>query len=220
MEYLDTEAEFFRINNYEECHFNHNYKKGLNKMTEPFNTSPDADSGFHFARETITKYLRYGVYLREVYIPQDPDTIVIRDPSGKKYRANKIILGKRYLLSDVETFKMLKGKVDFRVSYDFAARWAAGKGYGDILDFLIDNGCDPNAKNGHAIRLASRNGHIKVVKQLVSRGVSISFKNYEAFRFAAFNGREEVVDFLIKCGSDVYAEDNYAIECYLSKRTL
>ncbi|AVL94818.1 hypothetical protein ma432 [Moumouvirus australiensis] len=64
---------------------------------------------FYFTKlRYIHKFLDFGVYLQEVTLPIDnPDFQMIKDPEGKKYRANMIILGKRRDLKDSETWKYL-----------------------------------------------------------------------------------------------------------------
>lgn len=82
------------------------------------------------------KFLDFGIYLREVTLPtltDYPDFKIIKDKSGDKWRANMIIIGKQYDLSNVDTFKYLIEKgADIHADGDFALRWSARKGYFDV----------------------------------------------------------------------------------------
>ena len=105
---------YFKITNAAENHNGFQYSDGLNVLKEKFNDNPDdscCKGGFYFTNaENIFKFLNYGIYLREVTLPTDnPDFRMIKDKEDDKWRANMIILGKRYDLSSVDTFKYLIG---------------------------------------------------------------------------------------------------------------
>ena len=72
--------------------------------------------------KNIFKFLDYGIYLREIILPIDnPDFRMVLDPSGDKWRANMVIFGARYDLSNMNTFKYLvENGADINVYNDYA----------------------------------------------------------------------------------------------------
>ena len=107
---------YFKITNPAENHNGFQYSDGLNVLKDKFNDNPNhacCSGGLYFTNgENIFKFLNYGIYLREITLPtENPDFKKIKDPSGDKWRANMIFLGKRYDLSNVDTFKYLMEKV-------------------------------------------------------------------------------------------------------------
>jgi hypothetical protein len=106
---LDT--VYFKITNREENHYGFQYKDGLNILDGELDNSNLGCSreGLYFTDiKNIFKFLSFGVYLREVYLPtNDPKLRVILDKSRDKWRANMIILGPKYDLLDVDTFRYL-----------------------------------------------------------------------------------------------------------------
>lgn len=162
-------AKYFKITNAEENHYGFQYTDGLNVLEEPFNDNPNdtcGKGGFYFTTiDHIHKFYSYGIYLREVFLPEnDLNFKIIMDGSGHKWRANKIILGKKYSLLDLETYKLFGLNMNENIyilkfactyeknigieyvkrffdpiihsSYDLA-RNAAIFGNTDILDYLV-----------------------------------------------------------------------------------
>ena len=132
---------YYKITNKEECHNGYQYVDGLNildKMFEPNGSC--VVGGLYFTTiEHIFKFLDYGCYLREITLPKDCQWV--QDPAGDKFRADKIILGKKYDLADPSTFQ-----------------------------FLIEKGADIYAENNRALSYASWFGHSEVVKYLINAG--------------------------------------------------
>ncbi|AVL95272.1 ankyrin repeat protein [Moumouvirus australiensis] len=170
---------YFKITNELECHHGFQYVDGLNILKEEFNNNPNdscVSGRLYFSdSENICKFLGYGMYLREVFLPiGNPDFLMIKDPEGDKYGANMIILGKRRDLKDLETWKyMFSIGIDIRAKDDYAVRWASGNGHLEVVKYLVGMGADIRSDNDYAVRLASRNGHINIVKYLKKRGVEI-----------------------------------------------
>lgn len=103
------QKQYFKITNKDENHHGFQYKEGLNVLDKPFDEQGYCvPGGLYFTdAKHICEFLSYGVYLREISLPfDDKDFRWVRD-NGNKWRANKIILGKRYYLSEVDTFKYL-----------------------------------------------------------------------------------------------------------------
>ena len=94
-------ATYYKITNKEENHNGFQYQDGLNVLEESFNDDPIAScvsGGFYFTtKEHIHKFYNYGIYIRIVKLPtDDPEFKIIKDPEGDKWRANKIILCKKF----------------------------------------------------------------------------------------------------------------------------
>jgi hypothetical protein len=103
---------FYKVTNLNENHHDFQYRDGENVLLEAFNDDAEsscAPGGLYFTdRGNIAAFLNYGVWIREVTLPWDSKGFkVIADPSGNKFRANKIILGKRYSAYDPDTFHII-----------------------------------------------------------------------------------------------------------------
>ena len=106
---------YVKITNKYEIHNKFVYRDGLNELLEPFNdneTESCVTGGLYFTNiQNAHKYYSFGIYIRKINLPEnDPEFKIIMDPSGDKWRANKIILGKKYSLCDPETYKILNLK--------------------------------------------------------------------------------------------------------------
>ena len=182
---------YFKINDGKYNGFQ--YVSGLNILKEEFNVNchnPCCANGFYFADiANIFKFINYG-YLTEVTLPcsalsgsssatllpcsalsgsssDNPDFKMIKDPKEDKYRANMIILGKRYDLSKVETLK-----------------------------YLIENGADIHADNDAIFRYNAENGNLDIVKYLVENGANVHAENNAAFSWSAYYSHWDVYQFL------------------------
>ena len=155
---------YFKITNPAENHNGFQYSDGLNVLKEKFNDDPNKSccaGGLYFTNgENIFKFLNYGIYLRDVILPSDdPDFQKIKDPEGDKWRANMIILEKRYDLSNVDTFKYLVEKgANIHADNDCALQWSAREGNLDVVQFLVENGADIHAADDYALKLSAING--------------------------------------------------------------
>ena len=174
---MNSHKLYFKVTNGKENHNGFQYNDGLNILKGKFNGDPKAScvaGGLYFTDiKHIFEFLEYGIYLREVMLPtDDPDFKIVRDENNK-WRANKIILGKRYNLNDVSTFEFLISNGHFEVvkylvskganihaENDCAIRWASQNGYLEVVQFLISKGADVHAENDYAIKWASGNGHL------------------------------------------------------------
>ncbi|AGC01597.1 ankyrin repeat protein [Acanthamoeba polyphaga moumouvirus] len=189
---------YFKITNRKECHFGFQYKDGLNILKEEFNDNPDENcvpGRLYFCKpQDIHHYLDYGIYLREIFLPtNNPDFKMVKNPSGDKYGANMIILGKRYFLSDPDTWKYLYSigaKID-NIAIDYIIR----KNYLNCLKFLIEE-MRVNFIDYNCLSTASRCGNLRIVKYL------INFKHenesiINAMESATNNGYLEVIKYLL-----------------------
>ena len=102
---------YYKVTNKDECHNGFQYSTGLNIDVNPFQeTGSCVKGGLYFTTlEHITYFFDYGIYVREVTIPEDAK--MVEDPEGDKWRADKIILGEKY---SIENFiRKFKDKVDW-----------------------------------------------------------------------------------------------------------
>jgi hypothetical protein len=98
MKNFNYDQTYYKVTNKDENHNDFQYKDGLNVDSIPFNSDPNEScvpGGLYFTDlDHVIKFLNYGCWIREVKIPKDAK--VIEDPNGNKWRADKIILGKKY----------------------------------------------------------------------------------------------------------------------------
>lgn len=91
---ISSKGPYYKVLNEELNHKGFQYRMGLNIDTEEFNPSGSCESGglYFTTKEHLCKFLDYGIYIAEVYIPFDAE--VYKDPDEDKYKANKIIIAK------------------------------------------------------------------------------------------------------------------------------
>src|SRR5580692_36275 len=152
-----TEPMYFKITNEKENHNGFQYVTGLNVLEEEFNDDPEkscCEGGLYFTdAKNIFKFLEYGIYLREIQLPTNPDLKIVKDNTGDKWRANMIILGKRYELSQKETFQLLiEAGADVHANNDYAFKWSAERGHLEVIRLLIKAGADVHAYNDYALQ--------------------------------------------------------------------
>ena len=137
-----SQKKFFKITNGEENHHNFQYTNGLNILKEPFaETGSCVPGGLYFTDiDNIFEFLNYGIYLREITLPiNDSDFKIVKD--GNKWRANKIILGKRYNLWEKETFEYLvELGANIHADNNYAVKWASSEGHHDVVNYLLSVG--------------------------------------------------------------------------------
>jgi len=199
---------YFKITNETENHHGFQYKDGLNILDKEFDANPDnhrSICGLYFATlDHIHEFLDFGIYLRVIELPfGDSDFKMIN--YGTKFRANKIILKNRYLLSDIETHKK------FNLDINSTFRWASSNGHLEVVKFLVEKGADIHADDNYAFCWASKNGHLEVVKFLVEKGADIHANNNVALRLASMNAQLEIIKFLVEKGVDIHADNEYAL---------
>ena len=158
---------YYKITNQKENHNGFQYKTGLNTDTVPWNPTDSCQAGgFYFCDiKDILGFLNYGVWLREVTLPEGEE--IYKDPKGNKYKAHQIILGKRRDLRKVSTWKFLiKNGANIRALNDSALRLASAGGHLDVVKYLIEHGANVHALNDLALCWASARGHLDVVEYL------------------------------------------------------
>ena len=98
------DQKFYKVMKENEIHYGFKYQEGLNIDTEPFREIGCCVSGglYFTTSKHIHKFFKYGKYIREVFLPLDnPDFKMVGDPCGDRWRANMLILGKKYPLDHV-----------------------------------------------------------------------------------------------------------------------
>lgn len=91
--------------------------------------------------------------------------------------------------------------------------WAAHGGYEDMVEFLLQNGVDPNLqdRDGHtALHLAAFSGHDSIVKLLLGKGSDREAQSnigWTALHVGGYAGRDAVAKALLRAGSNVEASD-------------
>jgi hypothetical protein len=163
---------YWKITNKEERHHYLQYKDGLNVDIVPFNPIGSCEpGGIYFASKDIFRFIDYGPWIREVFLPEDAR--VYKNPGiPEKWKADKVILGLRREWCDVEVLKEL---IEYGCdpTDNFVIRLAAENGHLDVVKYLHSIGCDPTGYDNLAIRWAAENGHIEVVEFLESVGCEL-----------------------------------------------
>jgi hypothetical protein len=103
---LNKHKKFYKILNGEENHNGFQYHDGLNIDINKFNPINECEiGGLYFSDLTnIARYLNYGIWIREVILPIDALIYV----EHNKYKADKIILKEKILISDFHEWNNYK----------------------------------------------------------------------------------------------------------------
>jgi ankyrin repeat protein len=180
--------------------------------------------GFYFTTiKYIKNYYSYGVNLRKISLPiSDDDFQIVKDPSGNKWRANKIILEEKYSLFDFEVYKLFGldiTKNDYIVDaaskygrIDFLTKWkssaiklvysnkamddASENGHIDVLNWWMSSGFEIKYSMS-AMDYASQNGHINVLDWWIASGLEIKY-SHNAMDLASYNGKIDILNWWIK----------------------
>jgi len=203
---------FYKVLNETECHNGLQFKTGLNVDPVPFQKKGSCcPGGIYFAREDILAFLHHGPWLRKVTIPTDAEMVL--DPGGEpeKWRASKVILGKKEKITTKVIERLIQEGADVHACEDVALKWASADGHFEVIKLLLRHGVDVHAQKDVALRWASNNGHLEVVKLLFEHGADIHACEEETLRWASRNGHTKVVKLLLERGADVPASKNEAL---------
>ena len=160
--------KFYKILNKLEKHHKLQFKTGLNIDPIPFNPSGSCEpGGLYFSREDILAFIDYGLWVREVRLPQDAQIYEDPSPSPKKWKADKVILGRKFKIGPKIIQKLIDEGADVHAFNDYALRFAAYYGHLEIVKILLENGADVHAENDYALRFAANYGHLEIVKILL-----------------------------------------------------
>ena len=189
---------YFKITNKKEKHHGYQYKDGLNVLNEEFNqTGSCVAGGFYFTTlEHISKFYGYGINIRVVELPEsDRDFLMVKDPESDKWRANKIILGKKYSLFDPITYQELGLNI---TENNYLINNASRHGCLDVLKRWKKSGLI--LKYTHdAIDTASKNGHTHILDWWLNSGFELKYSN-NAIEYASGYGRVNVLEWWKKSG--------------------
>ena len=184
------------------------YQKGLNVDSNPFEfTGSCVPGGLYFFTELkdLPNWLEYGHHLWEVEVPDDSPCVP--DPEGGKYRAHKLILKKRHILSSKNIWKQIIKTCNKEKAFIRAAKY----GHTKVVKLLLSAGADVHAENDYALRLAAVYGHTEILKLLLSAGADIHANNNAALRLAAANGHTDIAKLLTEWQSQTKVNFNVSV---------
>ena len=185
--------KYFKITNIDEIHNNFVYGEGLNCLKDDL----DKHNGLYFTTiEYIPKYYYIGIYLREIILPVDTDFKMIKFED--KYRANKIILGKKYSLYDPVTYESFGLNMEYNIHL---VNHASEHNHIEFLNQWKTNGWHLKYSTD-AIDLASQNGHIAVLDWWKHSGCIIKYTAY-AIDWACEYGHENVLNWWFNSGFEI-----------------
>lgn len=220
---------YYKVTNLKENHYGFQYVDGLNVMIHPKNNlkyndidSDDDDddnsnnsnnnhifkknticgNGLYFTiKERIHRYYHMGYWIREVVLPMEDDDFEMgSDLITEKWKANKIILGKKYSLNEISTYIRLQ--IPFMnmnlASYcgcDKVLDWWLGKirnGVGENENEIILYDDIPFYSTC-AMDTASGNGYVYILNWWIRSGLKLKYSK-EAMDLASENGHKNVLD--------------------------
>lgn len=202
---------YYKVTNKDECHNGFKYKDGLNILTGKFDESTNkCGEGLYFTTKyKLHRFYSHGIYVREVYLPtENKDFKIVEDVKTGKYRANMIILGKKYDMSNVEDMchilKTINGHIDSYID------WAFENGHIHILDWFEKMGFSFNHECiEFVIYNSSARGDCKILEWLYKRNVDFKYTSH-AIDKAAENGNINVLDWF-KSAKVIFDYTNDAI---------
>ena len=121
---------------------NHNgfkYQEGLNIDTIPFDpTGTCRPGGLYYSSEDIFAFLDYGDYIAEVEIPEDAQ--VYEDPSRsiRKWKADKIILKERKVITERILLDLIEEGASVNVRCNYILQYAHDYGHNSLIALLED----------------------------------------------------------------------------------
>ena len=186
------------------------YKMGMNEDVNQLDVKGSCKKGLHFCIvKDACRYLGYGTRLALVSIPDGEDVYV----DDGKFRTHRLYIESMMPLNEVATWEYLyENGMDVTASGSSAVRWAAEKGYLEIVKYLYEHGADISANNDYAVQAASAGNRLEIVKYLHEHGADITADNNFAVKRAAFNGHLEVVRYLHEHGADITAGSNCVVK--------
>jgi len=202
-------AMYFKVTNEKECHHGYQYQTGLNVLDKPFEAKGSCVAGglYFTDLENLDKFYFYGVWLRVVSVPEDG--IMVKDPSGGKWRADRIILGDKYALYDVDTIE----KFDLSVDENFI-KHASMNGCVNFLEWWRSSGLELKY-TVDAIDYASQNGHVNVLDWWLKahNEFGLELKYTDAIDWASSKGHVDVLEWWLKVYNESGLELKYSCSC-------
>ena len=195
--------KYYKVTKDNEKHYDMQYKTGLNVDVVPFFPGGTCmPGGMYYAREDILAFIDYGIWIREVTIPEDAQVHEESMGGGpRKWKADKIILGERRKIN-AEVFKELIDEgADIHAGNDVAIRHVTRWGCIEATKILIEAGADIEAMAGLPLQGACSYGNIDLVKLIIKSGVNVR-TNFHALDLAVLGGHIKIVKLLIKHGAE------------------
>jgi hypothetical protein len=207
------------------------YNEGLIEFPGEFNDDPNYlrhDNGLYVtdaANILKSLFLNYGVYLREVTFPtlgEKPNFKMIKCKSEDRWRSNMIIIGKRYDLHNIDTFKHLIEHHNAKI-HDSTFTWSIANDHFDILKYLVSKRGNiyvsyyDNINFDNALYVSVLFGRLDYVKYLFEYGkISISHKNTNHMNVFFINIKEgylDIVKFFMEHGANMYVRNDIMLRC-------
>ena len=203
---------FYKILNEKENHNGLQFKTSLNVDPIPFEKEGSCcPGGIYFARKDILAFLGYGPWLRKVTIPTDAEMVLDPEKEPEKWRASRVILGKREKITVEVVERLIQEGANIHAETDLALRWASINGHLEVVKLLLEHGADVHVQEDVALWWASENEHLEVVKLLLEHGADVRAHEDEALRLASEYGHIEIVKLLLEHGADVHAHEDEAL---------
>jgi hypothetical protein len=187
------------------------YSNGVNVWKEPAKRFSWTESleGFVFDEvENILKFVNVGSNVIEIFLPvTDPDFKLIRDTITNTIQATKIIVGKKYDLSNFDVFKMLVEQgANIHASNDLPLEWACRCGHLDIVAYIIEQGGDMHVTDGRFLQTAGEYDHLDIIKFLVSKGAKLDTIGDKMLINEIHKGHTDIVKYLIENSVSVHGD--------------
>ena len=143
---MSCQPVFYKILNKHGIHNGYRYSQGLNILNGPFNNNPYqscAPGGFYITtKEHLHKYLHYGVWIVEVYLPTWlPGFEIVPDPQGDKWRVNMLILGRRFHIFQMNMYLGVGLDVTKFIDHPTFVPLACKQGRTDVLTWIKCSSC-------------------------------------------------------------------------------
>lgn len=176
-----------KITNKFENHHEYQYKSGLNVMKNFDEKSQQ--SGFYFAtRNNIHHFYDMGLFISPIILPKN-DTDFKMFSTSLSHRSNKIILGEKHSLAEIETYKK------FNIPFPTLTQVLYNKYYNLIPYIGIEN--DEN----HLIYCMEKNIP-DIVEKLINRGINIYIGNRYILKWSLKYKYWKIIRLLIE--KDIY----------------
>lgn len=208
-------VKYYKITNQLENHNNFQYQNGLNIILDEFDNDPESmGNGFYFTTiKYLPKYYYMGINIREIFLPKNPELKIVKlldefsdDEVNDKYRANMIILGKKYSLYEPATYLHFGLNMEYNIHL---VNHASQYGNIDFLEKWKENNWNLKYSTD-AMDLASENGHISILEWWKNSDFKIKYSKY-SIDWACENGKIDVLDWWFNSGLELKYSHNALI---------
>ncbi|USP76308.1 Arp Ankyrin repeat protein [Curvularia clavata] len=181
-----------------------------NKFPGDSGTDPESDIGLHLA----ARFGLSSVIEKALTDEEQEQEAILKQQDGYGYTLLYVAAmhghyGTTELL--LEKSAQMKGRLS--TIYNAALQGAAAKGDKEIIELLLRNGADLNARGEHETPLiaASLRGHKAIVELLLEKGaeVNASRETNTPLSAASFGGHKAIVELLLEKGAEVNANKEH-----------